>query len=230
MRTRQLRSKTALRDAALDAADCRRCQLYKLGTQTVFGAGPPDARVMIVGENCAAQVALIFAITECDAWVVNVNARLSPREIDAIREHSGARRVIYTAAVSPDAAGHAARHAAARTTWPHFGELAVGDLNERCTPEPVEQDGARQVAALIYTTGTTGQPKGVMLTHRNLLFIAATKDEKFRAFSARTGELLWETQLPAGGYATPATYEANGRQYVVIACGGGKMGTKPGDA
>ena len=71
---------------------------------------------------------------------------------------------------------------------------------------------------------------GPVVTAGGVIFIAATKDEKFRAFSAPTGELLWETPLPAGGYATPATYEAGGRQFVVIACGGGKMGTKSGDA
>lgn len=71
---------------------------------------------------------------------------------------------------------------------------------------------------------------GPVVTAGGVLFIAATKDEKFRAFSAATGEILWETKLPAGGYATPATYEAGGRQFVVIACGGGKMGTKPGDS
>jgi len=69
---------------------------------------------------------------------------------------------------------------------------------------------------------------GPVITAGGVLFIAATKDEKFRAFHMRTGELLWETRLPAGGYATPATYEVNGKQYLVIACGGGKMGTKPG--
>ena len=51
-----------------------------------------------------------------------------------------------------------------------------------------------------------------------------------RAYDVRTGAQLWEAPLPAGGYATPATYEVAGRQYIVIACGGGKMGTKPGDA
>lgn len=70
---------------------------------------------------------------------------------------------------------------------------------------------------------------GPLITAGGLLFIAATKDEKFRVFSMSTGELLWEYQLPAGGYATPATYEIDGRQYVVIACGGGKMGTPSGD-
>jgi quinoprotein glucose dehydrogenase len=71
---------------------------------------------------------------------------------------------------------------------------------------------------------------GPVVTAGGVLFIAATKDEKIRAFAAATGELLWEAPLPAGGYATPATYEAGGRQFVVIACGGGKMGTKSGDS
>jgi len=71
---------------------------------------------------------------------------------------------------------------------------------------------------------------GPVVTAGGLVFIAATKDEMFRAFDKRTGRLLWQKKLPAGGYATPATYEVHGRQYVVIACGGGKMGTKSGDA
>ena len=61
------------------------------------------------------------------------------------------------------------------------------------------------------------------------MFIAATRDEKIRAFDKKTGSKLWEAPLPTGGYATPSTYSVRGRQYVVIACGGGKMGTKSGD-
>ena len=53
-------------------------------------------------------------------------------------------------------------------------------------------------------------------------------DEKIRAFDQMTGELLWEDKLPAAGYATPATYVINDKQYIVIACGGGKLGTKSG--
>jgi quinoprotein glucose dehydrogenase len=68
-----------------------------------------------------------------------------------------------------------------------------------------------------------------VVTKGGLIFIAATKDEKFRAFDKRTGKKLWETSLPYGGYATPAVYESDGRQFVVIACGGGKMGTPSGD-
>ena len=69
-----------------------------------------------------------------------------------------------------------------------------------------------------------------MVTAGGLLFIAASKDETLRAFDKATGELLWETRLPAAGYATPATYAVDGRQYVVIAAGGGKLGTRSGDA
>lgn len=71
---------------------------------------------------------------------------------------------------------------------------------------------------------------GSVVTAGGLIFIAATRDEKFRAFNNRTGKLLFETTLPYAGYATPSIYSVNGKQYVVIACGGGKMKTKSGDA
>jgi quinoprotein glucose dehydrogenase len=71
---------------------------------------------------------------------------------------------------------------------------------------------------------------GPVVTAGGLLFIAATKDGKFRALNKQSGKLLWETDLPAAGFATPSIYEVNGKQYVVIACGGGKLKTKSGDA
>ena len=72
---------------------------------------------------------------------------------------------------------------------------------------------------------------GSIVTAGGLVFIAGTKDERIHAFDKQTGRLLWEHPLPAGGYATPATYQVNGRQYVVIAAGGaGKLQTKAGDA
>ena len=69
-----------------------------------------------------------------------------------------------------------------------------------------------------------------VVTAGGLLFIAATKDSKLRAFNKRDGSLLWEVSLPVPGYATPSVYELNGKQYIVIACGGGKMNTKSGDS
>lgn len=72
---------------------------------------------------------------------------------------------------------------------------------------------------------------GSIATAGGLVFIGATADEKFRAFDQETGKVLWETQLEAGAYATPAAYEVRGRQYVVIAAGGGgKLRTKSGDS
>lgn len=132
-----------------------------------LGVRPGD-RVMLVAENCMAQVALLFAIASLDAWSVNVNARLSAGELAAIRAHCSPRRVLYTVAASPDALAHAGADAAQA-----LGELMAGPLDPDAVPEPVRPDGG-QVAALVYTTGTTGQPKGVMLTHANLLFVAAT--------------------------------------------------------
>jgi quinoprotein glucose dehydrogenase len=64
---------------------------------------------------------------------------------------------------------------------------------------------------------------GPLVTAGGLVFIGATNfDKKFRAFDKSTGALLWETTLPFSGNATPATYEVNGKQFVVIAAGGGK--------
>ncbi len=71
---------------------------------------------------------------------------------------------------------------------------------------------------------------GPVVTSGGLIFIAATKDSKIRAFNKRDGKLLWEAALPASGFATPSVYQIQGRQYLVIACGGGKLKTKSGDA
>jgi quinoprotein glucose dehydrogenase len=71
---------------------------------------------------------------------------------------------------------------------------------------------------------------GPVVTAGGLLFIAAARDGKIRAFHKRTGKLLWEYALPAPGFATPAVYSVNNKQYIVIACGGGKLGTMSGDA
>lgn len=72
---------------------------------------------------------------------------------------------------------------------------------------------------------------GAVATSGGLIFIAAAADEKIRAFEKHSGRMLWEYQLPAGGYATPSVYMIHGRQYVAIAAGGsGKNGTKSGDA
>ena len=77
-----------------------------------------------------------------------------------------------TTDVSKEAAGHAVRLQAELCEIGPFAGVGVGALNEATQPEPVTPDLAGRVAALMYTSGTTGQPKGVMLSHRGVLFAA----------------------------------------------------------
>ncbi len=113
---------------------------------------------------------------------------------------------------------------------PPWGTLNAIDLNSGEYLWRVPLGELPELSAQgIPPTGTENYG-GPIVTAGGVLFIGASKDEHFRAFDVKTGKELWRHKLPAGGYATPATYEVDGRQYVVIACGGGKMGTPSGDA
>jgi acyl-CoA synthetase (AMP-forming)/AMP-acid ligase II len=141
-------------------------------------------RMMIVSENCVALAALLFAASRLDAWAIVANPRLAPREIDQIRDHSGARRMFFTTAISKEAAAHAARVGTEARKIGPLSDIGVSALNETTSAEPVEDDPAKQIAVLIYTSGTTGTPKGVMLSHENLL-ISAMMTAHFRKMDAR---------------------------------------------
>lgn len=113
---------------------------------------------------------------------------------------------------------------------PPWGTLSAIDLNTGAYrwriplgqhPRLTSTDGA--------ATGTE-QYGGPIVTAGGLVFIAATQDAKLRAFDKTSGKLLWAAPLPAAGYATPSTFAVRGKQYVVIAAGGGKLGTRSGDA
>jgi quinoprotein glucose dehydrogenase len=106
---------------------------------------------------------------------------------------------------------------------PPWGSLTAIDLNKGTFVWRIPFGEYPELAAKgIKNTGSENYGGGV-LTAGGLLFIGATNyDKKFHAFDKRTGELLWETTLPFAGNATPSVYEVDGKEYVVIAAGGGK--------
>ncbi|HEY4046599.1 MAG TPA: PQQ-binding-like beta-propeller repeat protein [Acidobacteriaceae bacterium] len=111
---------------------------------------------------------------------------------------------------------------------PPWGTLSAIDLNtgEYLWKIPFGEY-PELVAKGIRNTGSDNYG-GPVVTAGGLLFIGATVfDQKFRALDSRTGEVLWETELPLSGLATPATYMIDGKQYVVIAAGGGQTSKKP---
>ncbi|HEY4154001.1 MAG TPA: c-type cytochrome, partial [Puia sp.] len=113
---------------------------------------------------------------------------------------------------------------------PPWGTLNAIDLNSGDLKWSVvlgEEDSLK--ARGIPQTGTENYG-GPVVTAGGIIFIAATKDAKLRAFNKENGKLLWQADLPAAGFATPATYEIDGRQYVAIACGGGKLNKISADA
>jgi len=106
---------------------------------------------------------------------------------------------------------------------PPWGTLNAIDLNEGTIKWQVTLGEYADLKEKgVPPTGTENWG-GPVLTQSGLIFIAAAADDKLRAFDKDTGAVLWEGQLPTSGFATPSTYSVNGRQYVVIACGGGKV-------
>ena len=112
---------------------------------------------------------------------------------------------------------------------PPWGTLNAIDLNtgEYLWKIPFGNEPALAEKG-IENTGTENYG-GPILFENGLLFIGASKDGYFRAYNANTGELVWKYKLPYAAFATPSTYTVNGKQYIVIACGGTKLGTEKGN-
>jgi quinoprotein glucose dehydrogenase len=112
---------------------------------------------------------------------------------------------------------------------PPWGSLSAIDLNAGEIKWSIPFGEYPALAAQgVKNTGSDNYG-GAIVTGNGLLIIGATTyDRKFHVFDKKTGALLWEAALPASGNATPATYMVNGKQYIVIACGGGKNGAESG--
>jgi len=112
---------------------------------------------------------------------------------------------------------------------PPWGTLTAVDLNTGKHRWQVPLGEYKELTEKgIPPTGTDNYG-GPLVTASGLIFIAASRDEQFRAIDKLTGKTIWKAKLPAAGYASPSTYSVNGKQFVVIACGGGKLNTKSGD-
>jgi quinoprotein glucose dehydrogenase len=106
---------------------------------------------------------------------------------------------------------------------PPWGQLTAIDLNSGDVVWQVPLGEYKELTTRGLPVTGTENAGGSIITASGLVFIAATKDQKFRAFDLDTGRVLWEAALDSAGHATPATYAVNGRQFVVIAAGGGSM-------
>jgi long-chain acyl-CoA synthetase len=142
----------------------------------------PGDRILLVGDNSRPFVALLLAIADLDAWAAPLSANISTSELEAVHHHCEARRIIYTVCGPTEALACAKRRHGSVAEIAEIGPVVLGSIDEHSRPEAIDANPSERVGALLYTSGTTGVPKGVMLSHKALLFLA-TGSAKIRSLT-----------------------------------------------
>lgn len=181
----------------------------------------PEQNILVTNVNRLAALITLFPKTENTRQSVNTafpRAEVAPQEGTP---YIMSREYLFTTE----------NDQFSMQTKPPWGTLAAIDMNSGQlkweVPLGIMMDPAKFPDAAKWGSINFG---GAITTAGGLVFIAGCLDNVFRAFDTKTGEIVWQAVLPAGGQATPMTYELNGKQYVVIAAGGhGKMKSKLGD-
>jgi quinoprotein glucose dehydrogenase len=232
------------RGAAIYNANCTACHgLNKSGNQPFF---PPLTNLQKTGDELESVIVnglggmpAFPQLSDEEVYDLTVyleseieEVEMTPHEEDTEPVWSGGSGVWEWSTTTPQYANIApffVDHMGYPAISPPWGTLSAVDLGTgRILWKKPLGEHPELVAKGIRNTGTVNMG-GAAATAGGLVFIGATQDEKFRAFDQSTGQILWEYQLPAGGYATPSVYMIDGKQYVVIAAGGGaKPQTKLG--
>lgn len=219
---------------SLYLANCAACH-----GQDRKGSGPELPALVDIGKKLTPVQ--IKGILKTGSGRMPSFGHLSDKEHDALidfllnREKEGAVKTAATTAKPVSKDGFPYMPTYVSKTWqrftdqngypgvkPPWGTLNAIDLNtgEYLWRVPLgEYPELTKKGVPITGTDSYGGP---LVTAGGLVFIAGTKDEKIRAFDKKTGKTVWEYQLPAGGFATPISYQVDGKQYIVIAAGGGR--------
>lgn len=126
-------------------------------------------RVLIVAENGICAVVFLVAAQRLDAWPAMANARMPAEEIERMRVAADARLVVFVTANSHAATAHAAYGASEFVDSECLGRIGLGFFQEQARAEPVHVAGDKQVGLLLFTSGTTGRAKPVMISHRAMI-------------------------------------------------------------
>ena len=158
-------------EATLTLADLNACVSQLVQELRADGVQPGD-RVLTVAENCPEHVALILACSRVGAWSCGVNARMSRGEVSGFNTKADPRVVYFTSGVSSAARQHGMDAGAVPSVLPGLQRSAP-------RPQAVAEQGelASRVAAVIFTSGTTGAPKGVLVSHAGILQFARISAE-----------------------------------------------------